>query len=930
MIGSSNPFRDTASGTVRRGRGGILWLVALALVAQGALSAAAMVEAAKARPSIPPGTFAPQPASITRVAGTAKTCSSVSTCSTGAVSTNLESTLVVMIAAKVAASTVPTTIVYNHGTALTCPGDAYSATTWLDVCYASNIGVTTANVYVNWSAPEYYVILVEDYKGTTTSSYESDNGYTGQISGTEATEPMTVASVGDVAIQGVVVSSGQTCSSGQTYEAIAQQADIAGEITGCMGAISMTSTTEQDGITWGSSGDYVTIGEQIAHASTPSAPTGLSASSITTSGFIVSWTLAPGPTDQIQYVNFSAKSGGVCGALSGAFTVPETVPASATSYAFVGGAGGGTWCAAVTDGNSTGYGTQSSPLTVYEAQVPNEPTAVSLAGAPNSTTALEFTWTNDPIGTTSNITVYGGTQLNSWTLKVNTGSTTETNYEWTGLTSGSRYCMGVSDWNATGQSTQSVLCSNPYELPAQTTGLAVTGENATNVSLVWTNPTFAQNNSLANDTLFWGTANVIAHMNQTSVGAAAEYTLLGLSSNTKYHFYVAAWDQAGEQWITTNATVAASTLSAPPNTPYSLQVTGKTSSTVSLSWDSPGSANGNLVNYTAYFGASGSDYVPGSPPDCKVAESPSPVGTYNVKDSYGAGGSQTLGVLDRWTAGGLSANTAYCLEISAWTVGGQGPLSLNVTFTTTYAIPSGAPAVVFVASSTNNVTWSWTIPANQGTEVNATVYLYAGGACAGTATLSSAGPSLSESIGGLGVGTTYSITVTWWNNGGPSPHSPCTVGATRGATPPAPFGLQLVMAGPTWLIVAWTNPAGYELLNDTLFYHAASCGGPSTAASTGGVVAFFNLTGLSAGTTYCIEVEADDNNSAPSSPLNTATTPGPSSGTTQGAPFLGISTTGSSALGFPVAGWILLAAVGMLILFAVAGRRRRRRRGSQG
>src|SRR5262249_10298466 len=107
--------------------------------------------------------------------------------------------------------------------------------------------------------------------------------------------------------------------------------------------------------------------------------------------------------------------------------------------------------------------------------------------------------------------------------------------------------------------------------PPAPTGLAVTGTTTTSVSLSW--------NASA------GATGSNAHRGSTkapSVPGTTD-TVPGLTTGTQYTFNVTATNAAGESAHSSNVTVTTPTGNpTPPPTPAGLQVTGTTSTSVSL------------------------------------------------------------------------------------------------------------------------------------------------------------------------------------------------------------------------------------------------------------------------------------------------------------------------------------------------------------
>jgi chitodextrinase len=170
-------------------------------------------------------------------------------------------------------------------------------------------------------------------------------------------------------------------------------------------------------------------------------------------------------------------------------------------------------------------------------------------------------------------------------------------------------------------------------VPSAPTGLAVTGTTSSSVSLSWTGSSGATGYNV-----YQGSTKV------ASVSGTTD-TVTGLTASTAYTFSVTATNTAGESAhsATVNATTASSTPTKPA-APAGLAVTGTTSSSVSLGWNSSSGATG----YNVYQGST------------KVAS--------------------VSGTTD--TVSGLAASTAYTFSVTATNTAGESAHSTSVNATT--------------------------------------------------------------------------------------------------------------------------------------------------------------------------------------------------------------------------------------------------------
>jgi chitinase len=171
------------------------------------------------------------------------------------------------------------------------------------------------------------------------------------------------------------------------------------------------------------------------------------------------------------------------------------------------------------------------------------------------------------------------------------------------------------------------------QVPATPTGLAVSGTTSSSVSLSWNASS--------------GATGYNVYRGGTKVGSTSStsFTNTGLSASTGYSYTVSATNSAGEsaQSSAVNATTGSSNPTVPP-TPSGLNVTGTTSSSVSLGWN-------------ASYGATG----------------------YNV---YRSGTKIASVTSTSYTNTGLSASTGYSYTVSATNSAGESAQSSSVSATT--------------------------------------------------------------------------------------------------------------------------------------------------------------------------------------------------------------------------------------------------------
>ncbi|OME79516.1 chitinase [Paenibacillus sp. FSL A5-0031] len=261
----------------------------------------------------------------------------------------------------------------------------------------------------------------------------------------------------------------------------------------------------------------------------------------------------------------------------------------------------------------------------------------STAKTSNSVT-LAWGASTDNVGVTGYTVTYGSTSVNV------TGTSTTIS----GLAANTAYTFTVkakdAAGNISGASNALSVTTNPpagdTTPPTAPTNLQVTGKTSSSVSLSWTAST--DNVGVTGYTVTYGSTSV----NVTGTST----TISGLAANTAYTFTVTAKDAAGNISGASNAlpvtTNPAAGDTTSPTAPTNLQVTGKTSSSVSLSWTAS-TDNVGVTGYTVTYGST------------------------NVNVT----GTST-------TISGLAANTAYAFTVVAKDAAGNVSSGTSVAATT--------------------------------------------------------------------------------------------------------------------------------------------------------------------------------------------------------------------------------------------------------
>ena len=489
-----------------------------------------------------------------------------------------------------------------------------------------------------------------------------------------------------------------------------------------------------------------------------------------------------------------------------------------------------------------------------------------LLAAPVNSTAIGLTWTN-PSGTLTDDHAfeYAGATCSGTPTAFDLGSVV-TSYTATGLTADTAYSFTVAASTSEGEGAPSACASATTGNipPAAPTDLVPTVLSDSEIGLTWTNPSGPLTDNHVyeySDTTCSGTPTSI------NIGSVvSSYSATALSADTPYSFNVTASTNGGQG--PPSSCVFATTDNAPPAAPTGLTATAESDSNVTLAWTNPaGPVTDNHVN--EYLGSS-----------CSGTATAINIGS----------------VVATYTVTGLSGDTTYSFNVTASTNGGEGPPSSCANATTEKgppAAPTGVTEVSGPPTTTTTIGITWANPPGAVTGVYVLEASYSTGAC-GTYTTPGSGQSAelgnvtSDTWTGLAAGDAYCFEVEAVNTFGTS--GPSTPLADASTITAAPTALASGTLTDTTVPLTWTPPAtspssgvitSYTVLQAA---YTTTCGAFSRSYT--GAPEPYTVTGLSADTAYCFEVEAVDagGTSAASNVLTDVVTPAatPPSGLTEG------------------------------------------------
>jgi len=283
---------------------------------------------------------------------------------------------------------------------------------------------------------------------------------------------------------------------------------------------------------------------EVATASAPSAPTGVSASAGDTQATI-SWTAVTGATSYNIYWSTTA----------GVTTATGTKIAGVTSpYTHTGRTNGTTYYYIVTAVNTAGESAASSQASAMPLPpAPAAPTGVSASAgdaqaiiswtAVTGATSYNIYWS-----TTAGVTTATGTKIAGVTSP----------YTHTGRTNGTTYYYIVTAANTGGESTASSQVSATPLPPISAAPSGVTAAPGnTQTTINWSAVTGATSYNI-----YWSITTGVTTANGTKItGATSPYNHTGLTNGTTYYYIVTAVNLAGES-------AASTQVSATPNATY--------------------------------------------------------------------------------------------------------------------------------------------------------------------------------------------------------------------------------------------------------------------------------------------------------------------------------------------------------------------------
>ena len=315
--------------------------------------------------------------------------------------------------------------------------------------------------------------------------------------------------------------------------------------------------------------------------SVPIAPTGVTATALSSSSISVSWNSVSGATSYKVYYATSS---------SGTYTLDGT--ATTTSFTSTGWGASETGYFKVTTVNSygeSGYSSTASATTSSSlgggTNVPSTPTGVTATTL--SSSSISVSW-NSVSGATSYDVYY---EIGSSSTKNFAGNTTNTSYTHSGLTASTTYYYYIKAKNSAGESGYSSFDSattsssgGGTSVPSTPTGVYATAQSSSSISISWSSVSGATGYYIYRSSSASGTYSQVGTSSSTS------WTNTGLSASTTYYYKVAAYNSAGTgsqssyDYATTQASGGGITVPSAP-TGVTASRSPRSSQEVTVSWN---------------------------------------------------------------------------------------------------------------------------------------------------------------------------------------------------------------------------------------------------------------------------------------------------------------------------------------------------------
>ena len=493
----------------------------------------------------------------------------------------------------------------------------------------------------------------------------------------------------------------------------------------------------------------------------PAAPSGLTATTTSSSGIELSWVDNANNETNFQ---IERKVG------SGAFSEIGTVNANTTSYTDSGLQPNTTYSYRVRAQNAAGNsGYTNTATATTDNTPPSKPSALSASAS--SSSVIQLAWT-DNSGNETNFRIERKTGSSAFS-EVGTVNANSTSYTDSGLQPNTTYSYRVRAQNAAGNSgyTNAATATTNNTQPNAPSALSASASSASVIQLAWTDNSGNETSFRIERKTGSSAFSEIGTVNANSTS----YTDSGLQPNTTYSYRVRAQNAAGNSGYSNTAN--ATTDDTLPSKPAALSANASSSSTVQLAWvDNSGNETSFRIERKTGSGAF------------------SEIGTVNANSTS-------------YTDNGLQPNTAYSYRVRAQNAVGNSGYTNTATATTNNTQPNAPSALSANASSSSTVQLAWVD--NSGNETSFRIERKTGsGAFSEIGTVNANSTSYTDN--GLQPNTAYSYRVRAQNAVGNSGYTNTATATTNNTQPNAPSALSANASSSSTVQLAWVDNSGNE------------------------------------------------------------------------------------------------------------------------
>ena len=537
----------------------------------------------------------------------------------------------------------------------------------------------------------------------------------------------------------------------------------------------------------------------VLYAQVPAAPTGLSATTNSSTQINLTWADASTNETGFQIERSLTTATG--------FTLVGTTAANAVSFANTGLTAGTRYfyrVRSINAGGTSAYTAEANATTAVAA--PAAPTTLVATAA--SGTQINLTWADASTNETGFQIERSLTTATGFTL-VATTAANAVSFSNTGLTAGTRYFYRIRAVNATGNSAYTAEANATASLVAPTT-LAAVAASATQINLTWVDAS-------ANEAGFQIERSLASATGFTLVGTTAanvvSFANTGLTTGTQYFYRIRAINATGNSAYTAEANAIAGLVA-----PTTLAAVAASATQINLTWADVSTNETGFQLERSLTTATGFTLV----------------------------GTTAANVVS-FANTGLTEGTQYFYRIRAVSASGNSAYTAEANATTSLVAPTALTAVA--ASATQiNLTWADVSTNETGFQVERSLTTATGFTLVGT----TATNAVSFVNTGLTAGTQYFYRIRAVNATGNSAYTP-EASAIAGLV--APTTLAAVAASATQINLTWsdvsTNETGFQVERST----TSGTGFVLITTTAANAVSFSN-TGLTANTRYFYRVRS--------------------------------------------------------------------------